>query len=353
MDMISKLRRLPIPGRVLVKRGDAVTPDTELAIAEVPGYPVPINVSTLFEIEPHELTRVLVKSTGEQVSRGEVIARKKSFFGLSENIKSPINGTVDEVCELTGVVTIVSHPIPVNLTAFVAGHVVKSLEGEGAVIESPATLIEGVFGVGGEKSGTLKVLSASPEDMLTEADITVGLKGCIVVGGSSVTLEALNKAARIGVHGIICGGIDNKVLTAYLGFDIGIPITGQESMPLTLIITEGFGHIAMREKTFALLSTMNGCLTSISGKTHIRAQSVKPEIIVAYQGDEATAPLDTEIALGTVVRIMSHPHFGDIGSIVEITQNGLQSEIITTTLRVALKEGTEVTVPLANVERYA
>ena len=56
----------------------------------------------------------------------------------------------------------------------------------------------------------------------------------------------------MGILGIVVGGIVDRDLIDYLGYDIGVAITGHENIPLTLVITEGFGTIAMAERTFNL-----------------------------------------------------------------------------------------------------
>ena len=65
------------------------------------------------------------------------------------------------------------------------------------------------------------------------------LAGSIILGGSNISGAALRKAADVGVVGIVVGGIVDRDLIDYLGYDIGVAITGHENIPLTLVITEG------------------------------------------------------------------------------------------------------------------
>ena len=94
------------------------------------------------------------------------------------------------------------------------------------------------------------VLSKSKEDALTEDQITEECTGKIIVGGSIVDGPTLKKAVEIGVRGIIVGGIRDADLATFLGYSIGVAITGEEGMGLTLILTEGFGKMSMAAKTF-------------------------------------------------------------------------------------------------------
>jgi len=56
-------------------------------------------------------------------------------------------------------------PIPVNLDAYISGKVSKVLPKQGVVIETPASFIQGIFGVGGERHGEILVV-ASPDEEL-------------------------------------------------------------------------------------------------------------------------------------------------------------------------------------------
>ena len=99
------------------------------------------------------------------------------------------------------------------------------------------------------------------------------------------TTDAIQKAIQHGVRGIIAGGIDDVDLRELLGYELGVAITGSEEIGITLVITEGFGHIAMAEQTFTLLKAREGMKTSINGATQIRAGVVRPEILIPLVSD--------------------------------------------------------------------
>ena len=143
-----------------------------------------------------------------------------------------------------------------------------------------AALVNGVFGVVGEARGELVLVVNEPGEALTAEAIEEGHIGKILVGGSTVTLDALRKAAQIGVSGVITGGVDQKDLTDFLGHEIGVGVTGGEEVGLTLIITEGFGVYPMRDATFRLLKTHEGRHASIDGTTQIRQRMLRPEVLI-------------------------------------------------------------------------
>ncbi len=53
---------------------------------------------------------------------------------------------------------------------------------------------------------------------------------------------------------------------------------------ITLVITEGFGKMAMAHRTFDLLKSKQGMKASVNGATQIRAGVMRPEVIVPLIG---------------------------------------------------------------------
>ena len=169
-----------------------------------------------------------------------------------------------------------------------------------------------------------------------------------------VTMDALKKSVDIGVSCIVVGGIRHDDLISFTGEEIGVAITGQEELDLTVIITEGFGNMRMSQSTFDLLRSFEGYHASVNGATQIRAGVLRPEIIIPHE--EIIVQGSEELALGmipgTPVRIIRQPYFGAIGIVkflpIELQQ--LKSESYVRVLDVKLDDGTVVTVPRANVE---
>ena len=198
-------------------------------------------------------------------------------------------------------------------------------------------------------------LFAEPDEVLTMDHITKECAGKILVGVSLVTAEVLKKASEFGVKGIVVGGLRRDDLNKYLGYEIGVAITGQENINLTCIITEGFGEMRMAGHIYNLLDSHNGRLASINGATQIRAGVIRPEIIVPLQDnarvdEEETLTYGMEI--GTRVRVIRQPYFGALGSVAElpIELQAVETESYVRVLNVKLEDGRIVTVPRANVE---
>ena len=356
--IIQRTRRLPLKGEVLVQNGQIVTPDTIVARASLPGLMQSVKVAAQLGIDADEMPAVLSVKEGDTVEKGQVIGATKAFFGMFKSeAKSPVSGVVETISGVSGNVGVRQAPLPINLTAYLSGMIAETMPGEGVVVQTEGALIQGIFGIGGERVGEIQMVSVSPESDLTEGEITVSLAGKIIVGGANISGAALRKAADMGVTGIVVGGIIDKDLIDFLGYDIGVAITGHEDITLTLVITEGFGTIAMARRTFELLKSLEGKSASINGATQIRAGVIRPEVIVplgAQTGGLTAISAEDEgsLAIGTPIRIIREPYFGKLATVTtlppQLTIIGSGASV--RVLEAKLADGEVVTVPRANVE---
>ena len=355
---VSKTRRLPIFGEVYVNVGDEVSYDTVVAKTNISGDAEVVKVAALlgFASKPTDLLAYMKKKIGDQVSKGEVIAGYSVLFGLLKKwAYSPIDGIMESTSTVTGQVIIRGLPIPVEIEAYIPGKVVKVLPREGAVIETNAALIQGIFGIGGETHGKIKMVVDSPDEELTVDRIISEDKGAVLIGGSLATLDALRKGVEFGVSCIVTGGIRHDDVTTLIGDEIGVAITGQEEVGITLIITEGFGKMRMSQRTFDLLKRFDGYMASVNGATQIRAGVMRPEIIIPHEESfekSSSVGLDAGMLLGTSVRIIRRPYFGAIGNVVSlpVELQQIQTKSHVRVLEIELEDGGVVIVPRANVE---
>lgn len=359
--IVLKTRRLPIKGEVLVNEGDTVEPDTVVARALLPGILQTVRAAQLLGIEPKQLPEVVKVKEGDAVEKDQILAETRGFFGLFKGVcKAPVKGTVEFISPVTGHIGVREPPTVIDVRAYVQGRVVRVLPQEGALIETQGAFIQGIFGVGGERRGELKMMVQSPDEVLTTRHITDDVKGKILVGGASVEKDAFLKAGELGAVGIVAGGIRDTDLIEYLGYDIGVAITGTEDIPLTIILTEGFGTIRMANRTFRLLQSLEGKTASINGATQIRAGVIRPEIIVPIQDPsqlpETPPTAETQqLEVGAPIRIIREPYFGKLGRVVELPPELVEIESGThaRVLKAELEDGSVVVVPRANVEIIA
>lgn len=355
--VIRRRRLLPLPGKVLVSAGDRVRSDQPVARAELPGKVYPVNLANQLSIAPDEIKDYLVKKEGDPVQRDEILAENKPLIKwFKTEIRSPVTGTIESLSMVTGQVLLREPPRILDLLAYVDSTVVETIPQQGVVVEAGCSLVQGIFGIGGEVWGEIAVAVQSPDEPLAPAHLKPDMRGKIVVGGSFLPAETMTRAKELGVAGLVVGGIHDKDLRVLLGYDLGVAITGTEHVGFTLILTEGFGTIPMAAKTFRLLSAHAGQKASISGATQIRAGVIRPEIIIP----QTTSPSDAAvmqsqregIRLGDPVRIIRDPLFGKIGEVsalpADLQKIPTESEV--RVLEVKFADGSRAVIPRTNIE---
>jgi hypothetical protein len=362
--VVRKVRRLPLKGQVLVQVGDSVNPDTVVARTELPGPVTTVRVAERLGVEPRELPKYLLKQVGDKVQAGEIIAERKSFFGLfTSRVTSPITGTIDFISEATGNIGIRHLPTPVEVTAYLRGLVVDVLPEEGAVVATRGVFVQGIFGLSGERHGQIALLADSPDEVVSDTKVSDEHKGKVLIAGALAHWRLMEAAKQVGAVALVTGGVLDTDIKKLLGYDIGVAITGHEPLPFTLIVTEGFGEIAMAKRTFELLASQEGREASVNGATQIRAGVIRPEVVVPKDGaltlEDLEEPKESEFAagelnIGTPIRLIRAPYFGALGRVVALPPEPqeIETETKTRVLEAELVTGERVIVPRANVEIF-
>jgi len=351
---IQRRRDLPIPGEILVALGDHVSGKDVVARAELEGELRVVRVAESLGIPAKDLSKLLLVEEGSRVVEGQPLAEMRGLFGLfRSSIAAPLSGVIEFISNSTGHIGIRAPSDPLNLSAYIPGAVVSIEPRSGLVIETEATFVQGIFGVGGERLGSLLMLPVGCTDPITERDIPEQAAGRILVGGHSPTIGALRKAVAAGAVGLITGSVDDHALRDYVGYDIGVALTGDEDVPMTLIITEGFGALAMSERVFSTLRRVDGQEASINGATQVRAGAQRPEVIAPMSSDETgRSSGDNGLSVGARIRLIRVPYFGRTGVVRELPQEleRIETGAWLRVLRAELDDGSCVTVPRANVE---
>jgi len=356
--VLVKDRRLPLEGEVLVSVGQDVRSGDIVARTDLPGKIYPVNVANQLGVDPGRLSAAMTKAVGDTVAQGDQIAKTDGIFGLfGSEAFAPVGGTIESISNITGQVIFQASPIPVEIDAYINGKVVEVLADEGCVVQAPAMLVQGIFGLGGEVQAELAMAVSQPTEVLDAAAITEAHRGKILIGGSYVTIAGIQKAVAVGAVGIVTGGFDYDEIKELLGYEVGVAITGGEDLGLTLIVTEGFGEIQMAPATFALLEARVGRQASINGATQIRAGVIRPEVVVTL--DDRKAP-DQKVqagdpkglAIGDAVRGIRAPWFGRLGQVSGLPVDPviLGSGSKARVMEVTFEDGTTALLPRSNVE---
>ncbi len=360
--VIRRRRLLPISGEVVVAHGALVTATTEVARTALPGKVYPVNVVNQLSIAPDEILSYMRKREGEAVSKGEPIAENKPLLKWFQvQVPSPITGTIENISHVTGQVFLREPPTMIRLAAYIDGTIVEVTPQQGVVVESRCAFIQGIFGVGGETTGTVALAVQQSDEELTAAHLRPEHIGQIVIGGSLAHKETFVRARELGVRALVVGGVHDRDLKELLGYDLGVAITGTERIGFTLIITEGFGTIPMAIRTFELLSSHVGQKASCSGATQIRAGVIRPEVIIPFasaddDGSKVQGPKSKVIGgginVGDTIRIIREPYFGVLARVKALPSElqRIPTESEARVLVATLPDGQDVVIPRANVE---
>lgn len=167
-----------------------------------------------------------------------------------------------------------------------------------------------------------------------------------------LSLDALLKAHEAGVQAVVGASALAADMVHLMGEDLGRGVTGSESMGLAVVLTEGFGRLEMDDELWALLSRHRGSTACVRAETQMRAGVIRPEVILP--GADSTLSIERgsgELRVGATVRIVREPGFMQRG-IVEglMGASDVGNGIRAPALRVALEDGSVLTVLQANVE---
>ncbi len=356
--IVQKTRQLPLEGVVTVQVGDLVKADDVVAKTSLPGKVFPVNVANQLGVDPGRLNGYMKKGVGDRVTKDELLAETPGIMGFFKSeAKAVVSGTIEAISTVTGIVIVQADPIPVEIDAYIDGRVVEVIEGEGCVVQAMATMVQGIFGLGGETKGDIAMAAMSPDDVIGPEHITPDHEGKVVIGGAYVTIAGLKKAVEVGAAALVTGGFDYDEIKELLGYEVGVAITGGEELGTTLIVTEGFGKIGMAPATFALLQKRVGDRASVNGATQIRAGVIRPEIVVTDDAEIPTervaAPEPVGIAEGDLIRGIRAPWFGRIGTVSGLPVQPIKvgSETTVRVLEVDFGDGDTALLPRSNVER--
>jgi len=288
--------------------------------------------------------------TGDFVRLGQIIAtepeREAVAFAPMQGVVTSVNGHL---------VTIERPFVRTQVKAFLTGRVVEVTPEWGAEIESEMEPLSGLYGLGGESSGELRLLVSAPQEVAAATAVSAQDSGKVLVAGALASADFLRACKKHNIAGVIAGGVHSMDLVQLTGAEIAPGMETELTLGLTLLLTEGMGEIPMEQSFFAALQSVAGKVVSMNGHTQIRAGVVRPVVYLpagAHMPPTSTASDNTPIELGNRVRIIREPWFGVTGIVGAFTgPTVLPSGITTLTYQVATDSGEILEVARNNVER--
>ena len=95
---------------------DKVKNNDTVASTFLPGNIHMVNISNNLNIEPKIIKDYLTISIDQKVSKGDVIAENKGFFGLFKTqVTSPLSGKISNISTTTGQIMLSEADIPVEI----------------------------------------------------------------------------------------------------------------------------------------------------------------------------------------------------------------------------------------------
>jgi DNA-binding transcriptional ArsR family regulator len=321
-------RRLPHPGDVRARVGTRVEVEDIVAECYRPEPPQVINIARALSISPAAVERAMRLERNNKFTKGEVLAGTARFGGRT--CVAPVSGIIADIDNETGYITLAPDPSRFELSAAVRGVVMEILPYEGVVIETPAAQVYGAFGIGGERSGVLRLMVTDPSEALTPEKIDARAAYAVLICGSTISAAALRRATQEKVRGIIVGGIEEAELRTFLagtgfarwGTSSGVFGATPESPELTLLVTEGFGVRPMAQPIFDLLSTYDQQEALIEGQTRLRGPLCRPRVVIPLtrsSGAQVEAPR-LLLRVGATVRLLDYRHLGAVAQVRAVSQ---------------------------------
>lgn len=332
---IQRERLLPVHGTVLARRGQKVSPTDVIAEANLNPEHILLDVARGLGLPPAKADKLIQRKVGEMISENDVIAGPAS---LGRVVRTPRPGKL--VVASNGQVLIEVISPPYELVASMPGVVIELIPDFGAVIATTGALIQGVWGNGLIDFGLLNVGMNAPDDLLTASQLDVSLRGSIFLGGYCRDEAALKAAAELPLRGLILPSMEAALVPTAL------------KMPYPILLTEGFGRIAMNSIAFKLLTTSERREVSVCAEAMNRLKGVRPEIIIPLPAS-GDLPVETDFFInGQQVRVLRAPYMGQIGILTTVHRGltSLPNGISTHAGDVTLESGKTILLPLANLE---
>jgi hypothetical protein len=247
-----------------------------------------------------------------------------------------------------------------TVAAGLRGRVI-ALTGRGSVvIEGLAAIVAGTVGAGRQVAGPLTIWQA-PSAQEARPYIP---PGAILVVPGPLNLAMLRQAVNSGIAGVVASSVSSRDFEQFLRTDLIdlLNCAHPESLlaqlpPLTVLLTEGLGTVAMPVRTIEMLYKHQGVTALLSGATSLSAK-MYPELVIPLSeadlkgGPPAPRP-ETELRPGALVRVCSGSYEGAIGEIDYLFahQQRFPSGIQAQAARVRLEDGSLLVVPLPVLER--
>jgi hypothetical protein len=337
LTTVRRERLLPVPGKVLVRKGQKVGATDTIAEANLAPEHILLDLGRGLGIPAKKVEKYVQIKVGFPVAEGDIVAGPA---GMTRRVvRAPHNGRVIQIEGGKALLEVQGQPF--GLKAAIPGIVADLVPDRGAVIETTGALVQGVWGNGGIEFGLMYVLATSPDHLLTPDRLDVSLRGSIILAGHCEIAETLKTAEEMPLRGVVLSSMSPAL----------IPVAAKLRIPVMII--EGFGRRPMNSAAFKLLTTNERREIALNGESWDRYAGTRPEVVIPLPAaSELPPPRDADFfGPGQQVRVLRAPYAGKIGTLMDLP--GLvvfPSGIRALAGEVHLENGESAVLPLANLE---
>lgn len=335
---IRRERMLPVPGRVLARKGQKVSPADIVAQATIAPEHIVLDIARGLGLSIKDADRYIQRKAGEDVGEGDVIAGP---VGLARRVvRAPRTGKLVVIGDGQALLKLESRPF--ELKAGLNGTVTELIPDRGIVIETTGALIQGAWGNRRMDFGLLSVKLPSPDAEFSTSQLDISMRGAVVLGGYCEDARVLRMAEELPLRGLILSSMSAALVPDAI--NVKFPV----------ILLEGFGKLVLNQAAFKLLSTSDRREIILQAGTWNGGAGSRPELIITLPSEQrllVSADAD-RFRSGQQIRVLRAPHQGKTGVLVSVLPelSVMPNGIRTAAASVRLLDEQMVTVPLVNLE---
>jgi len=337
LTRLHRKRLLPVPGKILMRKGQWVEPDDVVAQALLEPRHITLDIALGLGVLEDEAEDYLQVEVGSLVANQDILAGPVGY--AQRVVRSPTDGRI--VWASAGKLTLQVSSQPEDIKAELPGRVIDLIADQGVVIELSGSLAQGVWGNGLVAYGKYLCLANEPEAELYLSPADTHLAGSICVGGICSQSGTLTVAQELGIGGLVLSGLEAGLFEA------------AARLPFPTVVLEGFGRYPLNPEVHQVFLAHSGREMALNAKPWDKYTGMRPEIIIPQYSEETTLTAEVlgVIQPGQKVRVISPQVYGVYGILIDLPGiHKFPSGVLGLSATVLLENGSEDIVPLANLE---